>query len=192
MAGGGEDVRVRRARRQEESARPVRRPQSADRLPRILRARRERLARARVHRLLDGGRPGRSRRAPERPGHHARVRLACPAAGHPACEGADGLGDAVVHADGRLRRRLRRGRVARYERVHPRRRRRVPHVLHRRPRRRGAGEHLELPRHDRARTPGDVGGLAGRLPADVAVRVVDLARRTADRPRSARLVALRS
>ncbi len=49
------------------------------------------------------------------------------------------------------------------------------------------GQHLELPRHDRARAPGDVGGLAGGVPADVAVRVVDLARRAeGDRPGSAR------
>ena len=40
------------------------------------------------------------------------------------------------------------------------------------------GEHLELPRHHCARAPGEVGGLAGGLPADPAVRVVDLARRT--------------
>ena len=39
------------------------------------------------------------------------------------------------------------------------------------------GEHLELPRHHRARTSGGVGGLARGLPADAAVRVVELARR---------------
>ena len=61
------------------------------------------------------------------------------AARHRAGEGADGLGDAVVHDDRRLRRRLRRGRVARHERVHPRRRPRVPHLLRQRPRRRGDG-----------------------------------------------------
>ena len=37
-------------------------------------------------------RPGRPPRAPERPRHHARVRLARPAGGHRALEGADGLG----------------------------------------------------------------------------------------------------
>ena len=178
MAGRGEGVRVRRARGQGEPARPVRRPPSADRLPRLLRARRGRLARACLHRLLHGGRPGRPRRPSERPRHHARVRLAGAAGGHRAREGADGLGDALVHHDGRLRRRLRRGRVARHERVHPRRRPRVPHLLHQQPRRRGDGEHLELPRHDCARAPGGVGGLAGGLPPDPAVRVVDLARRT--------------
>ena len=100
-----------------------------------------------------------------------------PQTGHRAREGADGLGDALVHDDGRLRHRLRRGRVARHERVHPRRRPRVPHLLHQHPRRRGDGEHLELPRPDCARAPGGVGGLAGGLPPDPAVRVVDLARR---------------
>jgi predicted dithiol-disulfide oxidoreductase (DUF899 family) len=52
-------VRVRRARRQGEPARPVRGPPSADRLPRLLRARRARLAGACLHRLLAGRRPGR-------------------------------------------------------------------------------------------------------------------------------------
>src|SRR5947209_19871157 len=46
------------------------------------------------------------------------------------------------------------------------------------PRRRGAWEHLELPRHECARAPGGVGGLSAGLPADPAVRVVDLARRS--------------
>ncbi len=39
------------------------------------------------------------------------------------------------------------------------------------------GEHLELPRHHGARAPGGVGGLAGGLPPDQAVRVVEMARR---------------
>ena len=42
-----------------------------------------------------------------------------------------------------LRRRLRRGRMARHERVHPRRRPGVPHLLRQQPRRRGHGRHLE-------------------------------------------------
>ena len=92
-------------------------------------------------------------------------------------EGADGLGHALVHDDRRLRRRLRRGRMARHERVHPRRRPRVPHLLRQQPRRRGDGQHVELPRHHRARAPGGLGGLARGLPADPAVRVVELARR---------------
>src|SRR5262252_5875592 len=37
--------------------------------------------------------------------------------------------------------------MARPQRVLPRRRASVPHLLHQQPRRRGAGEHLELPRH---------------------------------------------
>ena len=93
-------------------------------------------------------------------------------------KGTNGLGDALVHHHGRLRQGLRRGRVARHERVHPRRRQGVPHLLHQQPRRRADGEYLELPRHHCARAPGGVGGLARGLPSDPAVRVVDLARRT--------------
>jgi hypothetical protein len=36
--------------------------------------------------------------------------------------------------------------------------------------------HLELPRHHAARPAGDLGGLAGGLPANPAVQVVELAR----------------
>ena len=39
------------------------------------------------------------------------------------------------------------------------------------------GRHVGLPRHHRARTPGGVGGLAGRLPADSDLRVVEAPRR---------------
>ena len=45
------------------------------------------------------------------------------------------------------------------------------------PRRRGDGEHLELPRHHGPRAPGGVGGLARRLSADAAVPVVASPRR---------------
>ena len=57
--------------------------------------------------------------------------------------------------DRRLRRRLRRERMARHQRVHPRRRPGVPHLLHQQPWRRGVRQYLELPRHDRAGTSGD-------------------------------------
>src|ERR1700730_3824380 len=67
--------------------------------------------------------------------------------------------------------------MARHERVHPRRRPRVPDLLHQQPRRRSHGEHLELPRPDRARTPGGLGGRARGLPPDPASHVVELARR---------------
>ncbi len=61
---------------------------------------------------------------------------------------------------------------------YPRRRRDdLPHVLRRQPRRRGPGHGLDLPRHHRARPPGDVGGLPRGLPADRALRVVEPARR---------------
>src|SRR6185312_5681766 len=63
------------------------------------------------------------------------------------------------------------------QRLPPRRRQNLPDLLHRQPRRRGDGEHLELPRPHGARAPGGVGGLAGGLPADAAVRLVALARR---------------
>ena len=64
-------------------------------------------------------------------------------------------------------------RVARHQRLPPRRRPGLPHVLHQQPRRRGDGQYLELPRHHRARAPGGVGGLAGGLPADAALQVVE-------------------
>ena len=57
-------------------------------------------------------------------------------------------------------------RMARPQRVLPRRRAGVPHVLHQQPRRRGDGDHLELPRHHAARPSGDLGGLAGGLPPE--------------------------
>ena len=64
-------------------------------------------------------------RAPQRPRHDVRQRLARAAGRHRAPEGADGLGDAVVHDHRRLRRGLRRRRVARHERLLPRRRRAI-------------------------------------------------------------------
>ena len=137
-----------------------------------------------------GRRPGRAPRAPERAGHDARVRLARPAGRDPGPEGAPRLGaHSLVHAHRRLRQGLRGRRVARHQRLHPRRRPDLPHLLHRRPRRRADGQHLELPRHHRARPPGGVGGLAGRLPADAAVPVVELPRplRGAAHDRGARL-----
>ena len=162
---------------QGEPARPVRGPPSADRLPRLLRARRVRLARACLPRLLLGGRPGRPPRPSERPRHHARVRLARAAGGHRAPEGADGLGDAVVHHHRQLRRRLRRGRVARPnvfirdgDRVF-----RTYFINNRGDEAMGSTwSYLDL---TRARAPGGVGGLAGGLPPDPAVQVVELARR---------------
>ena len=68
---------------------------------------------------------------------------------------------------------------------YPRRRPDLPHVLHRQARRRGDGQHLELPRHHRARAPGAVGGLARGPPSDPGVCVVEPPRRVrrADRLR---------
>ena len=99
VAGRREGVLLRRTERHREPARPVRGSSAADRLPRVPRARCARLARPRVRRLLDGGRPGRARRAPQRARHHARVRVARAAVRHRAGEGAHGLGDALVHDD---------------------------------------------------------------------------------------------
>ena len=63
----------------------------------------------------------------------------------------------------------------------------LPHLLHRQARRRGDGQHLELPRHHRARPPGGVGGLARGLPADPALRVVEPATTsTTNRPSTRR------
>ena len=90
--GRREGLPLRGPGRTGEPARPVRRAPSADRLPLLLRARRGRLARAGLPRLLHDGRPGRPPRASERPRHHARVRLARAPAGHRALEGAHGLG----------------------------------------------------------------------------------------------------
>jgi hypothetical protein len=91
VAGCGQGLRVRRAEGHSEPARPVRRPPSADHLPRLLRARRDRLARPCLRRLLHGGRPGRPPRPSQRPQHHPRVRLPGPAARHRPAEGTGGL-----------------------------------------------------------------------------------------------------
>ena len=71
---------------------------------------------------------------------------------------------------------LRRRRVARHERLHPRRRPHLSNLLHQRPRRRGAREHLELSRYDCPWAPREVGGLARGLPPDPALRLVEVAR----------------
>src|SRR5829696_4413755 len=126
--------------------------------------------------LIHGGRPSRPCGPSKRPRHYPRVRLACAAGGYRPPQGANGLDYAVVQPHGQLRRRCRCGRVARHKRLHPRRRPRVPHLLRQQPRRRGDGQHLELSRHHSARAPGGLGGLAGRLPADADLQMVELAR----------------
>ena len=60
----------------------------------------------------------------------------------------------------------------------------LPHLFHQRPRRRGDGHRLELPRHDRARASGGVGRLAGRLSAEPAVQMVELERQLRPRRRA--------
>ena len=81
-ARGGEGVRVRRTGRKSESGRRVPGAPPADRLSCVLRARRQRLARACLHRLLLRGRSGCPPRPSERPRHDSRVRLARAAGGH--------------------------------------------------------------------------------------------------------------
>ena len=84
--------------------------------------RRGRLARACLRGLLVHGRPRPEPGASQRPRHDARVRLPRATGRHRPPEGPDGLGaHPVVHDHRRLRRRLRRRRVARPQRLHPRR-----------------------------------------------------------------------
>ena len=76
---------------------------AADRLPLLLRARGDGLAGARVRRLLVPRRPGCSSRPLERPRHHSRLCLTRAPSGRRALEGADGVGDPVVHDHRRFR-----------------------------------------------------------------------------------------
>src|SRR5712692_1822654 len=100
LAGRGEAVPARRPPWKSEPARPLRRTPSVDRVPRVLRTGRARLAGAWMRRLLLDGRPGGPRCPSERPRHNAHLCLARAASGPRAPEGADGLEDAVVHDDG--------------------------------------------------------------------------------------------
>ena len=154
------DYSLRGPRRPGEPARPVRGSPPADRVPLLLEPGVQ-AARARVPGLLLRRRPGGAPRAPQRARHHARVRLARAAGRHQ--RGADGLGHpwytitddfdtdfgvAEWHGTNAF---LRDGdgctaptsstaaATSRWE-------------------------HLGLPRHHRARTPGGVGGLARGIP----------------------------
>ncbi|KTT87783.1 hypothetical protein NS44R_15175 [Mammaliicoccus sciuri] len=104
LDGGREAVCVRGTEWQGEPARPFRRPPAADRLPRVLRARRVRLAGSRLPRLLARRRSGQPSLASQPARHHAGLRLARAASRHRAAEGADGVGDAVVHDHRQFRR----------------------------------------------------------------------------------------
>ena len=99
----------------------------------------------------------------------------------PGPEGAPRMGaHPLVHDHRRLRRRLRGRPVAWTQRIHPGGGADLPHLLHPQPRGRAPGDDVELPGHDRARTPGGLGGVAGPLSADAerpAGRVVELPRR---------------
>ena len=96
--GRGEGLPLRRAERPGKPARPLRGPSPADRLPRLLRAGHHHLRRGRLvpgaclRGLLVRRRPGRAPGASECPRHHAGVRVAGPAGGHRAPEGAEWVG----------------------------------------------------------------------------------------------------
>src|SRR5258705_11119945 len=105
---------------QREPARPVRGPPSADYLPRLLRARRARLAGACLHWLFAGGRPGRPPRPSERARHDPGGHLACAADRPPAPAGADGVGNVPVPPHRRLRTRYSGGQIAPPQRAQPR------------------------------------------------------------------------
>src|SRR6185312_1142828 len=96
--GRGEGVPLRGTERAGEPARPLRGTAPVDRLPLLLRARRRRLAPERLPRLLLHGRRSLQPRAPERARHHLRAGLPCSPGRYRALPGADGLGDALVHA----------------------------------------------------------------------------------------------
>ena len=85
------------------------RPAAADRISRLLRARRAWLAGACLHRLLVGCGPGLASLASECPRHDPGLRVPRTAVRHRAAEGPDGLDYAVVHDHGQFRRRFRRG-----------------------------------------------------------------------------------
>jgi predicted dithiol-disulfide oxidoreductase (DUF899 family) len=71
-----------------------------------------------------------------------------------------------------------------HQRVLPRRRPRVPHLLHQQPRRRADGGHMELPRHYAAGTAGGLGGFARGLSSVRTLQVVELARQLRRRRRA--------
>src|SRR5919106_4575153 len=183
---GREGVRVRGPRRQGDRPRPVRGPPAALRLQLHVRAESGR----RLRRLLDGRRPAHPSGPPARPGHQLRPRLARSGREAGAVQEADGLGSALVLVGRRhLRRRSRTvagrpatGRVpgrrdVRAERVLPGRLRHLPDLLHELARGRGDGAGVELPRPVAARPAGNLGGLAGGLAADTAIRLVAPPRR---------------
>src|SRR5215204_4497693 len=187
---GREGVRLRRAGRQGDAARPLRGTPTADRLQLHVRPEPGR----RLRRLLHGRRPDPPPGASPCPRYLVRARLARADREDRAVPQADGLDDPLVlvvlerlqRRPGRVARGAAGGRVSgrrelRSHRVPPRRRSRLPHVLHQPPRRRGARHRLDVPRPDAARPPGGVGGLPPRLPTDEALRLVAPARRVRER-----------
>ena len=162
------DYALRGPERPGEPARPLRGPPPADRLPLLLRARRGWLARERLPRLLVHGRPGRAPRPPQRARHDVRHtsrarRSPTSSAGRRGWAGRSPGTRSPTTSTRDFGVDEWHGTNAFYPR---RRRPDLPHLLHRQPRRRGARHPLGLPRHHRARAPGELGGLARGLPAD--------------------------
>src|SRR5829696_7554383 len=183
---GLEGVRVRGSARDGRTRGPLRGPPAARPLPLHVRAEPGR----RLRRLLHVHRSGRPPRSPPRPGRHLRDHLAGAVRQARAIPAPAGMGTLLVLVGRRgLRRRLRHlsagaegGRLPgrrglRAERLPARRRRRLPHVRDAQPRRRDHRTGLELPRSGALRAPGDLGGLAGRLPPGRALYVVATPRR---------------
>ena len=177
---GREGLRLHRPRRRGEPARPVRGPAAAD--PRPLHVRPG--VGGRLPELL--GRRGRDvrgpARAPGRPRHHARLRLARADREDRGLQGAQGLDlPLVLVLRHRLQLRLRRhdgpvgqaarlqlpplrgraGRDARDELLPARGRRRLPHELDLRARRRDDRRLVLLPRPHRHGPAGGLGGAEG-------------------------------
>ncbi len=124
-------------------------------------------------RLLDVHRPGQPARPPQRARHVVGARLRRPSGRDREGQGPQRLDGPLVHD---RRTRVPGGLwdlgVLRARRVPARRRPGVPHLRDEEPWRRGAGQHLDLPRPDAARAPGGVGGHAARAPADAGLLVV--------------------
>ena len=102
-------------------------------------------------------------------------------------QGADGLGDPVVHGRPRVPGVLRHDGVLPVPGLPARRRRRLPHLRDHGARERGDRDRVVIPRPHAVRAPGGVGGHPGRTAAGAALPVVAQARRAtrASRPGTA-------
>ena len=149
---------LRRPGRRARLPRPVRRPQPADRLPLLASPWRPSL-----RRLLDVHRPGQPARPPERPRRLVGAHLHRAAGRDRRGQGPQRLVGALVHdRRERVPGGLRDDGLLRARRLPPRRRPGLPHLRDAQSRRRGAGQHLDVPRPDPVRAPGGVGGQPAR------------------------------